>query len=85
MTLGPVTIRSVLFALTKRGLLTDEELQSMDAQWRQYRSKHHLDGHGRKRAEQTRCSEPGDGAPVDNRGSVAPGTDLERWQQKGKR
>lgn len=24
-------------------------------------------------AEQTRCSEPGDGAPVDNRGSVAPG------------
>jgi hypothetical protein len=26
-----------------------------------------------ERAEQTRCSEPGDGAPVDNRGSVAPG------------
>jgi hypothetical protein len=24
-------------------------------------------------AEQTRCSEPGDGALVDNRGSVAPG------------
>src|SRR5438309_11358347 len=23
--------------------------------------------------QQTRCSEPGDGAPVDNRGSVAPG------------
>jgi hypothetical protein len=24
-------------------------------------------------AQQTRCSEPGDGALVDNRGSVAPG------------
>jgi len=51
MNLGPVTIRSVLFALSKRGLLTDEELQNMDAEWRRYRSKHRLDGSGRKRAE----------------------------------
>jgi hypothetical protein len=28
---------------------------------------------GRQTAEQTRCSEPGEGAPVDNRRSVAPG------------
>jgi hypothetical protein len=28
--------------------------------------------------QQTRCSEPGDGAPVDNRGSVRRVTDLER-------
>ena len=47
---GPVTIRSVLFALRKSGLLTDEELQSMDAEWRQHRARHRLDGLGRKRA-----------------------------------
>jgi hypothetical protein len=34
--------------------------------WRQHR-------HERTEAQQTRCSEPGDGAPVDNRRSVAPG------------
>jgi hypothetical protein len=51
MTLAPVTIRSVLFALRKRGLLTDEELHEMDAEWRRYRSKHRLDGRGRRRAE----------------------------------
>lgn len=49
---GPVTIRSVLFALRKRGLLTDEELKQMDVEWRRYRSKHRLDGSGRARAEQ---------------------------------
>ena len=51
MTPGPVTIRSVLFALRKRGLLSDDELHNMDAEWRRYRSKHCLDGCGRKRAE----------------------------------
>jgi hypothetical protein len=51
---GPVTIRSVLFALRKRGALTDEELNQMDADWRRYRSKHRLDGCGRKRAESGR-------------------------------
>jgi hypothetical protein len=48
---GPVTIRSVLFALRKRGVLTEEELKRMDVEWRRYRSKHRLDGCGRKRAE----------------------------------
>lgn len=48
---GPVTIRSLLFALRKRGVLTEEELNQMDAAWRRYRSKHRLDGCGRKRVE----------------------------------
>lgn len=48
---GPVTIRSILFALRKRGLLTDQELKQMDAEWRRYRFKHRMDGCGRKRAE----------------------------------
>jgi hypothetical protein len=47
----PVTIRSVLFALRKRGLLTDQDLQKMDTEWRRYRSKHRLDGYAKKRAE----------------------------------
>jgi hypothetical protein len=51
MSPGPVTIRSVLFALRKRGLLTDEDLEQMDAAWRRYRAKHQLDGCGRQRAE----------------------------------
>ncbi len=51
MTPVPVTIRSVLFALRKAGLLADVELEKMDAEWRRYRSKHHLDGCARKRAE----------------------------------
>jgi hypothetical protein len=48
----PVTIRSVLFALRKRGLLQEEELKRMDVEWRRYRSKHRLDGFGRRHAEQ---------------------------------
>lgn len=52
MNLGPVTIRSVLFALKKRGLLTEVELNAMDVEWRRYRSKHRLDGCGRRRVEQ---------------------------------
>jgi hypothetical protein len=58
MILGPVTVRSVLFALRKRGLLTDEELQNMDAEWRRYRAKHHLDGLGRRRAGSQEASQP---------------------------
>src|SRR5262245_46728383 len=43
MLLGPVTIRSVLFALNKKGLLTEARLKEMDLEWRRYRSKHRLD------------------------------------------
>jgi hypothetical protein len=51
MELGPVTIRSGLFALRKKGLLTDEELKGLDGDWRRYRARHRLDGCGRKKAE----------------------------------
>jgi hypothetical protein len=75
MTPGPVTIRSVLFALRKRGLLTDEELESMDVEWRRYRAKHRLDGRGRKRAEQTaagnsRPAEQSDGMKHEHHHSI---------------
>jgi hypothetical protein len=50
---GPVTIRSVLFALRKRRLLTGEEMEQMDVEWRRYRAKHRLDGVGRQRAERS--------------------------------
>src|SRR5579859_4877050 len=53
MELGQVTIRSSLFALKKRGLLTDEELETLDDEWRRYRTKHRLDGSARKKAEQS--------------------------------
>ena len=56
---GPVTIRSVLFALRKRGVLTNEEFNQMEGEWRRYRSKHGLDGCGRKRAEP--CASPNGG------------------------
>ncbi len=49
----PVTIRSILFALRKRGRITDETLAQMDADWKRYRAKHRLDGAGRK------CATPG--------------------------
>jgi hypothetical protein len=51
MDLGPVTIRAGLFALNKEGLLTDEELKKLDADWRRYRTKHHLNGCARESAE----------------------------------
>ncbi len=53
MDLGPVTIRSVLFALKKRGLLTEVELNALDVEWRRYRSKHGLDGCGRVKSRRT--------------------------------
>jgi DNA-binding transcriptional ArsR family regulator len=51
MSLAPITIRSLLFALRKKGLLTDQALEEMDAKWRRYRSEHRLDGCGKERAE----------------------------------
>ncbi len=52
MELGTVTIRSGLFALKKVGLLTDEELKTLDGDWRRYRARHRLDGCARKKADQ---------------------------------
>jgi len=45
----------------------DVTYQTIETACREYWTK------WQKKAEQARCSEPGDGAPVGNRGSVAPG------------
>ena len=49
MRLAPITIRSLLFALRKRGVLTDLELKQLDVAWRRYQAQHLLDGCGKKR------------------------------------
>ena len=64
MILAPVTIRSVLFALKKKGLLTETQLNQMDVEWRRYRSKHRLDGRRVRRAEPDGAPTPCDGSYV---------------------
>lgn len=49
MRLAPITIRSLLFALRKQGVLSDPELNQLDAAWKRYRAKHRLDGCGKRR------------------------------------
>jgi hypothetical protein len=49
MRLAPITIRSLLFALHKHGVLTDLDLKQLDLAWRRYQAKQRLDGCGRKR------------------------------------
>ena len=49
MHLAPITIRSLLFALRNRHVLTDQELTQLDAAWRRYRAQHRLDGCGKRR------------------------------------
>jgi hypothetical protein len=56
MRLGPITIRSMLFALRKLGVLTGQELTQMDAAWRRYRAQHRLDGSGQPRTAPGRAS-----------------------------
>ena len=51
MTLAPLTIRSMLFALRKQGRLSDEELSKLDKKWQRYRSKNRLDARAKKIAE----------------------------------
>ncbi len=69
MSLGSITIRSLFFALRKRGVLTEEALKEIDAKWRRYRSEHRLDGSGKKRAEQERCSQRRDYGAFDSFGN----------------
>ena len=61
MTLAPLTIRSMLFALRKQGRLSDEELSKLDKEWQRYRSKNRLDARARRIA---------DGAPNADSASV---------------
>lgn len=49
MRLAPITIRSLLFALRKQGVLTDLELKQLDLAWRRYQAQKLLDGCGKKR------------------------------------
>ena len=49
MRLAPITIRSLLFALRKQGVLTDLELKQLDLVWRCYQAQQILDGCGKKR------------------------------------
>ena len=59
MHLAPITIRSLLFALCNRGVLTDIELKQLDVAWRRYRAQHRLDGCGKSRdIDQTASSVP---------------------------
>ncbi len=51
MTLAPLTIRSMLFALRKQGRLTEEELKNLDKTWQRYRRKNRLDARAKKVAE----------------------------------
>ncbi len=51
MRLAPITIRSLLFALRKRGLLDETDLIRLDGDWKRYRKAHRLDGYGREHAE----------------------------------
>lgn len=49
MSLAPITIRSLLFALRNIGVLSEPELKQLDAAWRRYRVQHRLDGCGKSR------------------------------------
>jgi hypothetical protein len=43
-----VSIRSLLFALKKAGLVSDAEFKDLDKEWKKYRSANQLDLYGRK-------------------------------------
>ena len=58
MTLAPLTIRSMLFALRKQGRLSDDETAYLDKAWQRYRRKTRLDGCAKELAEP---STPADG------------------------
>lgn len=56
----PVSIRSLLFALKNSGLLTDDELASLDAEWKKYRRKNDLDCNGIPNAKAAGTGKKGD-------------------------
>lgn len=63
MILAPLSIWSMLFALRKRGRLTDEELKSLDKTWQRYRRKNGLDGRAKKLTEPA-CSPDAGSTPL---------------------
>lgn len=48
LTLGPLSIRSALFALRKIGVIDDDRLKSLDKDWNKYRKTNGLDAYGNK-------------------------------------
>ena len=58
-----VSIRSALFALRSKGVITDDEFKELDKSWMKYRKKNGLDPHGHKphskgaRGTDTSCHE----------------------------
>jgi hypothetical protein len=57
----------MLFALRKRGRLTDEELKKLDKTWQRYRSKNRLDARAKK------ISEPGSDFLISRKLNPSPG------------
>ena len=43
-----ITIRSMLFALKKVGVINDVALKKLDNSWKKYRNQHNLDACGKK-------------------------------------
>ncbi|MFZ3253132.1 MAG: hypothetical protein WA133_02475 [Syntrophales bacterium] len=48
LALGPISIRSALFALRKIGVIDDDRLKSLDRDWNRHRKMNGLDVHGNK-------------------------------------
>lgn len=46
MTLAPISVRSLLFALRKIDLIDDEYLKAKDKEWKSYQRKNKLDAYG---------------------------------------
>ena len=48
MTLPPISPRSLLFALQKIDIITDDELKRLDKEWMRYRKAENLDARGHR-------------------------------------
>jgi hypothetical protein len=48
LVLGPISIRSALFALRKMGVIDDDRLKSLDRDWNRHRKANGLDPYGNK-------------------------------------
>jgi hypothetical protein len=46
MTLPPISPRSLLFALQKIDIITDDELKQLDKDWKRFRKNENLDALG---------------------------------------
>ena len=51
MTLAPISVRSLLFALRKIDLIDDDYLKTKDKEWKSFQRKNKLDGYGNPKKE----------------------------------